>query len=531
MTDLLCDLVDRAAERAPEAEAFCSPTERLTYEELAGASDRLALLLEEEGVRRGDRVGVFLPRCLESAISVYGIMKAGAAYVPIDPHMPTGGLRQLIEDCGLRHLITSKSQAVAVKGLPPDTLECTIGPQAATGASARLRSFSELSEYPLAKRPSPGVAADDLAYIMYSSGSTGRPKGIMHTHSSGLAYARLSVATYDVRPEDRIGNHSPLHFDMSTFGYFSGPLAGAATLIIPEAYTKLAASLSQLIESQRLSIWYSVPLALIQLLTRGVLDQRDLSSLRWVLFGGEPFPPKHLYALMERWPHARFSNVYGPAEVNQCTFFHLPPLGGDHEEHSGTLQPIPIGEIWDETEGLVLGENDNISEDGPGELVIHSPTMMRGYWGRPDLDERAFYTVPGDGDSERVYYRTGDLVRRDSDGQLLFLGRKDRQLKVRGYRVELDDIEHTLALHPSVEEAAAFPVRIAEEVQHIAAAVTQKADADTEPGELLEYLAGVLSWYAVPKTIEIVTSFPRTTSGKIDRRRLQALAEAPTPES
>ena len=108
----------------------------------------------------------------------------------------------------------------------------------------------------------------------------------MHTHSSGLSYARLSVRTYDVKPEDRIGNHSPLHFDMSTFGYFAGPLAGATTVLIPEAYTKLPASLSQLMESEHLTIWYSVPAALIHLLVRGALEKRDLSSLRWVMFGG-----------------------------------------------------------------------------------------------------------------------------------------------------------------------------------------------------------------------------------------------------
>ena len=180
------------------------------------------------------------------------------------------------------------------------------------------------------------ILESDLAYIMYTSGSTGAPKGIMHTHHSGLSYAKLSTQVYDVKPSDRIANHAPLHFDISTFGYFSGPLASATTVIIPDAYTKLPASLSTLMEQEKISIWYSVPLALVQLLHNGVLEARDLSSLRWVLYGGENFMPKYIRSLMALWSNATFSNVYGPAEVNQCTFYHLnmPP------ESDG---PIPIG--------------------------------------------------------------------------------------------------------------------------------------------------------------------------------------------
>ncbi len=329
MIHLLSQLVDRAAEADAGRDAFRAPGAALTYGELAERSNRLAHLLVDEGVRPGDRVGIFMPRCLESAVAVYGILKAGAAYVPLDPRMPLGGLARLIEDCGISHLIAHDSLTGALERLAERRtgLEAIVGPAGEPGGRLRGRSWADLAGYPAGAPPELATVSDDLAYIMYSSGSTGRPKGIMHTHRSGLSYARLSVETYGVGPDDRIGNHSPLHFDMSTFGYFSSPCAGATTLLVPEAYTKMAASLSQLMESERLTIWYSVPLALIQLLTRGVLGERDLASLRWVLFGGEPFPRKHLDALMSRWPQARFSNVYGPAEVNQCTYYHVPPAG------------------------------------------------------------------------------------------------------------------------------------------------------------------------------------------------------------
>ncbi len=528
MLYLLPQTIDRTAEDASDRDAFCIPGHSLTYGELVERSTQLAKLLAEDGVRRGDRVGIFMPRSLESAIAVYGIMKAGAAFVPIDPHLPVAGLRRLINDCGINVLASHNDQASILQQLIAEktSVQAIVGLDRPLEGAIRTRSWSQLEQFSAASPPTIRMVEDDLAYIMYSSGSTGRPKGIMHTHRSGLSYATLSVHEYAVRPDDRIANHSPLHFDMSTFGYLSSPYAGATTVLIPEAYTKLAASLAQLIEKQRITIWYSVPLALIRLLLRGGLESRDMTSLRWVLFGGEPFPVKYLKALMSRWPQARFSNVYGPAEVNQCTSYQVPPFP-DMSSDEANDEPIPIGTIWDDTEGLILDENDQPVEQGQvGELVIRSPTMMSGYWARPESNASAFYRQQLYSNFAKTFYRTGDLVRSRSDGQLLFVGRKDRQIKVRGYRIELDDIEHSLAVHPEVEEAAAFPVCASQGIDHIEAAVVSKAGRELEQHELQNYLSNKLSWYAVPSKIHILDSLPRINSGKIDRRKLQAIAES-----
>ena len=251
-----------------------------------------------------------------------------------------------------------------------------------------------------------------------------------------------------------------------------------------------------------------------------------MTSLRWVLFGGEPFPVRYLKELMSRWPQARFSNVYGPAEVNQCTSYQVPPIADTRSDEAND-EPIPIGTIWDNTEGLILDENDQpVAQGQIGELVIRSPTMMRGYWARPESNASAFYRQRLYSNFEKTFYRTGDLVRSRPDGQLLFVGRKDRQIKVRGYRVELDDVEHSLAVHPRVEEAAVFPVRATEGVDHIEAAVISKLGHELEQRELQDFLSRKLSWYAVPAKIDILESLPRTSSGKIDRRKLQAIAES-----
>ena len=545
MTYLLPQLLDRAAERDSGRDGYRVPKRGLSYGELFARANRLAHALRADGVRRGDRVGIFMPRDLESAVAVYGILRAGAAFVPIDPHAPAAALAQIIEDCGLRHLISHRQQLKTLRALASKGetglhgvhglhgLQSVFGLEAPPERPIDGLSFypwQSLEAFPADRAPDVFMMEDDLAYLMYSSGSTGRPKGIMHTHRSGLAYARLSAETYDVQPSDRIGNHSPLHFDMSTFGYFTSPYAGATTVLIPEAHTKLAASLSKLIEDERLTIWYSVPLALIQLLTRGAIEKRDLSSLRWVLFGGEPFSRQHLHALMRQWPNARFSNVYGPAEVNQCTYYHVPPPAEDADDAA----PVPIGREWANTEGLVLDSDDQLTPIGEaGELVVRSPTMMAGYWARPDLDVSAFYRQLVGGGFERIFYRTGDLVVRHENGEMVFLGRQDRQVKVRGYRLELDEIERTAMAHDAVEEAGVVPVASgsdasgSREIQGLYAAFTVKPDAGpVDAAELRAFLAERISHYAVPQKIERVDAFPRTSSGKIDRRRLRELAEA-----
>ena len=522
MIYLLPHGIDQSAERFPDKEAFRFYGQSLSYAQLVRRANALAKMLQDQGVKRRDRVGIYLNKSLESAVAIYGIMKAGAAYVPLDPLAPVPRLAFVLRDCQIRHLISEDSKRTNLQALVQNdvVLDSVVGLSVQDDLPFGVITWADVEAMPGESPPEVTLMEQDLAYVMYTSGSTGTPKGLMHTHYSGLSYARMSISTYDVHHQDKLSNHSPLHFDMSTFDYFSGPMAGATTVIIPEEYTKLPASLSKLMETEQLTIWYSVPFALIQLLVRGVLEARDLSSLRWVLFGGEPFPPKHLRALMAQWPQARFSNVYGPAEVNQCTFYHVPPIPEDSDEQ------IPIGQMCDNAEGLVVDENDQAVSPGlVGELLVRAPTMMRGYWGRPELNQKVFYRRSVLPDYEEVFLRTGDLVRLREDGKNYdFLGRKDRQIKTRGYRVELDEIEAILLAHEGVEEAAVFAVPDSEGSQQIEAAVILKSEVAHTSVELIKHISGLLPWYAVPGKINVMGSFPRTTSGKIDRRCLQEQA-------
>jgi amino acid adenylation domain-containing protein len=517
MVYLLSQIIDNAAQKFPERPAFRFQGDTASYADLSVWTNQLANVLIDQGVKRRDRVGIFMNKGLEMPLAVHGIMKAGAAYVPIDPAAPAERLKFIINDCNISLLIADKAKATVLGTIAGQTsLKYLIGTVTGAGLPYRAISWDEIRSAPAHHPLQHPVMEDDLAYIMYTSGSTGQPKGIMHTHRSGLSYAKLSAHTYGLHEGDRLGNHSPLHFDMSTLEFLSGPLQGACTVLIPEEYAKLPASLSKLIEEERLTVWYSVPFALCQLLLRGAMESKSLESLRWVLFGGEPFPPKYLRALMEVLPKARFCNVYGPAEVNQCTYYHITDLPGND------LESVPIGRVWPNCEGLVVDDEDQpVSEGNQGELLIRTPTMMRGYWNRDDLNAKAFFIREPFSNYSEIFYRTGDLVRLNDDGDYVYLGRKDRQIKTRGYRVELDEVEAALSRHQEVEEAAAFALPDAEGTAMVAAAVILKNGSTIGPSELIHFLKSLLPAYALPGVIRIYHIFPRTSSGKIDRLKLR----------
>jgi amino acid adenylation domain-containing protein len=526
MNYLLHHSVDESAAHYPDHHAMRFNGKYLTYADVVQRSNQLAHFLREHGITRKDRVGVFLDKSLETPLAIYGIMKAGAAYVPLDPRSPASRLVDIIEDCQIKGIISQDNKRKVLQEVAQKqrTLQFIAG-FADVDLGVRTYTWEDIGAFPSYSAPPVPVIDDDLAYIMYTSGSTGKPKGIMHTHYSGLSYARMSAATYDVRHDDRLSNHSPLHFDMSTFDYLTGPLCGATTVIIPEAFTLFPVNLAKLIQDETLTIWYSVPFALIQLLLRGALEKYDLTSLRWILYGGEPFAINHLRALMEQLPKARVSNVYGPAEVNQCTYYHIPPPSGWDREPAS----IPLGVIWDNAEGLILDEQSQLVSPGEvGELVVRTPTMMRGYWNRPQMNQRAFYRRELFPDYWEVFYRTGDLVRQREDHLYEFLGRKDHQVKVRGYRIELAEVDAALTSHEAVEEASSYIVRIDENDQ-LAAAIILRQGMEVAENTLIAYLKGRLPHYAVPEHIKVLREFPRTGTGKIDRKVLQQAAQTERP--
>lgn len=528
MAFLLTHLVDRAAERVPDNDAASFGDSSLSWAELSAASARVASSLHALGVRRGDCVGILARKGLISPVAIHGILRAGAAYVPIDPFAPVARQELIVRDCGIRHIVADATAAPVLRRLTEAGVSLTglVGPKGSDVPGVECVSWDDVDAAPPLSAD-PDTIELDLAYVLYTSGSTGVPKGVTHTHRSALSFAEVAARTYGFGPEDRLTNHAPLHFDLSTMDYFSAAVAGATTVVVSEAHTRFPASLSTLLEEQRVTVLYVVPLVLTHLLVNGALEQRDLSRLRWVLFGGEPFPTPTLREVMRALPDARFSNVYGPTEVNGVTYWNVPPLRDDDD------RPIPIGGPFENVQMRIVDPGGAPVADGePGELLVRTPSMMVGYWGRPDLDGSAFERVMrAEGAVEEVFHRTGDLVRRRDDGTLAFLGRKDRQIKSRGYRVELDEVEAAFAGHPAVVASAAYGVAADDGSQRIHAAVTLRDPALATSSELMRYAGDVLPRYALPDRLSILEAFPRTSSGKIDRLALRDRAEAPPPSS
>jgi non-ribosomal peptide synthetase component F len=268
---LLPQAIVRAAEHFPDREAIRFSDNSLTYAELVVQANSLAQVLRDQGVGRGDRVGIYMNKGVESAVAVYGIMQAGAAYVPLDPFAPVSRLNFVIRDCNIHCLVTKLAKLSELRQMIEAQigLECLVGLPTQESLPVRCLSWDDALSRSNESFSGTNVIEQDLAYILYTSGSTGDPKGIMHTHRSGLSFAEWAATTCGLHHEDRLSNHAPLHFDLSTLDFFAGALAAAATVVIPEAVTKFPANLSKLIQDERISVWYSVPFALIQLLLRG----------------------------------------------------------------------------------------------------------------------------------------------------------------------------------------------------------------------------------------------------------------------
>ena len=510
---LLQQLLSESAARAPERTALLFEGAALGYGELEARSNQLARRLQAQGVRPGERVALYANKSFASVIGIHGILKSGAAYVPLDPNSPAQRLAWILGNCGVRHLVASTEKRDAV------------GRLRAQGAALDSVSFADGSELATADPSAPPQTSieTDLAYILYTSGSTGTPKGVMITHRNALAFVDWAVQEFSVGPADRLSSHAPLHFDLSIFDIFGALGSGASLALIPDGTSTFPIRLAEWIAKNRISVWYSVPSILTQLLQKGRLERHDLASLRLVLFAGEVFPTKFLRGVMAALPGAAFANLYGPTETNVITWYPVPPLGPDDD------RPIPIGRACANSELLIVGEDgQRITEPGKeGELYARGPTVAQGYWADPERTARGFVQNPFQPAWAERVYRTGDVVTLRPDGDLDFLGRRDRMVKSRGYRIELDEIETVLYAHPQVKEAAVIAVPD-EQLGSRILAFLASAEVGVDPrAEVREHCGARLPRYMLPESFELLPELPKTSTGKVDRTALAARGQAP----
>ena len=489
----------------------------MTYRELDELSGQVRNLLGRLKAGRGARVGIAVRKSINAVAAIYGTLRAGAAYVPVDPATPAERAAYILADCGVAAVFVEEGADAGIAaqlralGAAPHLV---VVPTADGGRG--LRDALARAEHADGAGPAAGEAPgpDDLAYVLYTSGSTGRPKGVMLSHRNAMNFVWWCVDTFQPTPEDRFSSHAPLTFDLSILDLYTPLAPGATVLLIGAEEGKEPQGLAALIAGRRLTIWYSAPSILSALVQFGKLDRHDFGALRLVLFAGEVFPVKYLHALMAKLRGPRYFNLYGPTETNVCTFFQIPQP--PEEERT---QPYPIGVPCSHYAALVVDElGAAVARGAEGELCIAGPGVTQGYWNLPEQSARAFLGTP-DG---RRWYRTGDVVVEDGDGSLVFVGRRDRMVKRRGYRIELAEIEAGLYRHAQVTEAAAVAVADGEGGVRILAFVGCPGEAQPSIIALKQHCADVLPLYMVPDRFLVRTALPKTSTDKIDYQRLLA---------
>lgn len=516
---ILPNLVRLSAQRWPHHPAVVMDTRSFSYADLERASNQIARALKRRGIGAGDRVMLWLPKSPEAIAALYGIMKAGAAYVSVDPSAPPQRACYIARDCAAAALITVPGRGgILEKEFAGDApmkavLYAEDAAETSPIAGAGAVSWREIQAEEDASFDS-GITGKDLAYILYTSGSTGQPKGVMISHNASLSFVAWAGDKFGVTHTDRLSNHAGFHFDLSTFDLFAAARAGATVYPVSSRVAPFPAALAKQWHEQALTVCYATPSTFILLMGRGNLGRIGISSLRVVLFAGEVFPVKHLRQLMEILPQARFANLYGPTETNVCTWYEV-------KEPPADDSTIPIGRECENCVGFLLDESGRPAREGDvGELWIGGGTLMEGYWGRPELTAQRLRPIQNGKDAPMLVYNTGDLVKREPDGNLRFFGRRDHQIKTRGYRVELGEIEATLCRHPAVEEAVMLALPDDEVGHALYGVIVKKSQAAVEEAELKRFLLESLPRYMVPERIEFRSELPHTYSDKIDREAL-----------
>ena len=504
---LFGDVFTRLVRSAPDAIAVEFRDQRLTYRELAARASRLAAALARCGVGRDDIVGVAARPCLDLPVAMLGISRAGAAWLPLDPAYPAERLRYMVADSGAPLLVTDSESAGALAGLGGAATEILVlddradadagmeaGGDVATDANANADTDADTDA--AAK-----VLGGDLAYVIYTSGSTGRPKGVAVTHDGLANLATAQVATFGVGPADRVLQFAPISFDASVFEMVMALYAGATLVLAPREDIAAGPALADFLRDRRISHLTLPPSVL------ATLPDAPLPDLAVLVSAGEALPEN----LAERWlAGRRMFNAYGPTETTVwATVAELRTGGG---------KPL-IGAAIQGTHVVVVDERlREVPPGTPGELAVGGRGVARGYLGRPTLTAERFVPDPWSAEPGGRMYLTGDRVVLRPDGNLEFLGRIDHQVKIRGIRVEPDEVARQLAGCPGVADAAVIARDLGAGPELIAYATGTGLDT----ARVRAYLSERLPAHMIPSLVVPLETMPLTPSGKIDRAALPA---------
>lgn len=501
----LVDLVAAAVRDHPDAVAVQFGRTELSYRELWTRSGRIAGALRRRGAGVGTRVAVWLDRSADIVTAMLAVLRAGAAYVPVDPGYLEHRTQFLLADSGASLVLSASGHHPPERSTVPVLLLDDVGPDDAVAAAALAAG---------------GPAAADVAYLIYTSGSTGRPKGVAVEHRGVVNNVSWRQRSWPLRRDDRVLHNHPFSFDPSVWAVFWPLISGARVVVAAADTVNDTAALVELLRDGDVTVVGGVPSLLAGLVDHPAVG--ECTKVRLVLSGGEPLTDELVAALRTRWD-AEIVNLYGPTEASiDATGHHVRPDGD---------RPVPIGTAVDNTAVQVLDPAMRPVPDGvPGEIVISGAGLARGYHRASALTAARF--LPNAFGPGRMY-RTGDIGRRLPSGGVQFLGRADHQVKIRGHRVELDEVRHVVTGLPGVADAAVFAVDAGSERARLAAAVVPIGGAGSRnvPGSVAADVTGALAEllppHLVPSHILVLDALPRTETGKLDHTRLAEQVAVP----
>jgi amino acid adenylation domain-containing protein len=482
---MLAERIVRLAHNYPNHIALTgSDSQAITYAELAKRIISISDFLKSRGINRDSRIAIVLPKTIDAVVSILAINHIGASYVPIDVQQPTSRIQQVLRDCDPNALISDQKHFPSAI---PCQYDVTTKLEGAENSSITFFNHSD-------------IATTDCAYTLYTSGSTGIPKGVCVSHTAATAFADWGSSAFPIQPGDQVASIAPLHFDLSVFDIYVTLRAGATLHLYDSTEIQNPRLMGEEIAKRKINLIYATPTFLSTLYEFGNIDKHEYSSLRFVLFAGEVFPVKQLHPLMSKWNHTRFFNLYGPTETNVCTYCEI-------IRDESRKQPYPIGKLL---------PNHNAEITSEGELLIGGPHVALGYLNRSELTQEKFFMRDG-----LRWFRTGDKVEPNANGEYIYIGRLDRMVKRRGYRIEPGEIENALQLLPAISGAVVIDKQT-DGATKLIAVVTTKAHEDFDLITAKVQLANQIPAYMLPDEVIVIKEFPKTSSGKIDYVKLRS---------
>jgi D-alanine--poly(phosphoribitol) ligase subunit 1 len=506
------DYLEQGALRnSPQKTAVVDGGHSCSFEELAAAAHKCAMQIIRKSAATRRPIAVFLPKSVETIVADLAILHTGNCYSNLDVKSPPARTMAILNNLAPLLIITSRAYQQQVAALAWDEERIVLIDDELSEPVAAFREELE-------RRRNSAIDTDPVC-IINTSGSTGVPKSVAMHHRSIIDFIDWVTDEFDFRATDTIGSLSPFYFDIFTLELFVSLSRGATLCLIPDGLSAFPLRLVEFLADNRVSFIFWVPSIMVQIANAKVLDKVDLTGLKKIFFAGEVFPTRSFNQWKQALPGALFVNLYGPIEITvDCTYFVV-------DRDFADTEPLPIGIPCRNTQILILNEENKPAAVGEtGEICVRGSSLALGYWNNPERTAAAFVQNPLQTAYPELIYRTGDLAHWNDRGEILFLGRKDFQIKHLGYRIELGEIEAALSGMEAVDEAC---VLYNKEAQAITLFFT--ARANLSPGQIRQQLSGRLPKYMLPTVFRQLDEMPHNPNGKIDRNRLsEALRAEPS---